>query len=435
MAPYTTFDSSSDKLFRFFIIAAILVSALIVISLPTVGDLLLERIYRGDLFPNLLSGRTHFTFAFYHNKLRRAALGFDFNLLLCASIFLLLRLGFQFIGGAATIWSLASTLVLLELFLAILIKNPSMARIGGLGVLRGSLKAFHPIQYQPDCSRYDQTVSYTLKPGSCVFDIGEAANRFMINSSGLRDDEISLTKPDVIVLGDSFAMGWGVEQNESFSQILEVKTGLRVLNAGISSYGTAREMLLLNRLDTSQMKFLIIQYSPLGQGGSDFEENQAFLEGHGHLTTLDEAKYTSLLVSSNKSAYSGHVAGQFIVRALYKIGPSFLPHYFRDREWPQHILDKRPREEVEVFLYALEHGTVKDLSAVTLIVFEATGESPFIENLKTYLNAANMKAFYKSIGLLDLRGKMSLSDYYVYDPHWTPQGHKKIADLILPLLK
>jgi len=41
--------------------------------------------------------------------------------------------------------------------------------------------------------------------------------------------------------------------------VLEKNTNRKVLNAGISSFATVREMILLNRLDTSNLKYLIIQ--------------------------------------------------------------------------------------------------------------------------------------------------------------------------------
>ena len=56
-------------------------------------------------------------------------------------------------------------------------------------------------------------------------------------------------------------MGWGVEQQETFAQIIEARTGLTVLNATVSSYGTAREIMSLKRLNSERMRFLVIQYS------------------------------------------------------------------------------------------------------------------------------------------------------------------------------
>ena len=51
-------------------------------------------------------------------------------------------------------------------------------------------------------------------------------------SAGTRDEEATLEAPDVIVLGDSHAMGWGVEQDETLPQVLARMTGLKVLERG-----------------------------------------------------------------------------------------------------------------------------------------------------------------------------------------------------------
>src|SRR5690606_35502099 len=89
------------------------------------------------------------------------------------------------------------------------------------------------------------------------------------NTLGLRDDEASLDHPSVVVLGDSYTMGWGVAQSEAYPQQLEALYGEKVLNAGVSSFGTAREMKLLKKINLPHVNTVIIQYHP-----NDFEENE-----------------------------------------------------------------------------------------------------------------------------------------------------------------
>jgi hypothetical protein len=55
-------------------------------------------------------------------------------------------------------------------------------------------------------------------------------------------------------------MGWGVEQDQSFPQLLEKNSHQTVLNAGMSSYGTAREVQLFNGLNLSSVKTIFLQY-------------------------------------------------------------------------------------------------------------------------------------------------------------------------------
>ena len=69
------------------------------------------------------------------------------------------------------------------------------------------------------------------------------------------------------------AMGWGVSEGATFGKRLEGRTGLRVLEAGISSYGTARELTILRRSDTQDTRYLIIQYK-----SNDLDDNLAFVQ-------------------------------------------------------------------------------------------------------------------------------------------------------------
>ena len=146
----------------------------------------------------------------------------------------------------------------------------------------------------PDCGRYDDGTFYTLKPGQCQFNNREFSVRLDVNSAGLRDDEASLRQPDIIVLGDSEAMGWALDASETFATILEKATGLKVLNASMGSFGTARESIMLGRLDRSALKAVVLQYN-----ANDFTENATFTD-NGHLPIRSQAEYQEWRESNEK---------------------------------------------------------------------------------------------------------------------------------------
>jgi lysophospholipase L1-like esterase len=73
-----------------------------------------------------------------------------------------------------------------------------------------------------------------------------------INSKGFRDIERTYehdgSKYRIAVLGDSMVWGWGVQQEETFTALLERRCrGLEALNFGVSGYGTDQELLLLHQ--------------------------------------------------------------------------------------------------------------------------------------------------------------------------------------------
>lgn len=78
----------------------------------------------------------------------------------------------------------------------------------------------------------------------------EFSTRVTHDSHGYRSTEIPRErtpgKTRVLVLGDSFAYGIGVEDDETFSaRLLRMDPRLEVINTGVSGYGTSQQLLLL----------------------------------------------------------------------------------------------------------------------------------------------------------------------------------------------
>lgn len=125
---------------------------------------------------------------------------------------------------------------------------------------------------------------------------------FRINSKGLRADrDYPYEKPPgvrrVVCLGDSFTAGYEVDVEECFTRVVErelTAAGRRVevLNAGVSGFGTAEELLYLERE--------LIKYSPdvvvISFYGNDFSDNvrsDLFTLDHGELKSR-RARYVPL---------------------------------------------------------------------------------------------------------------------------------------------
>lgn len=162
------------------------------------------------------------------------------------------------------------------------------------------------MQFQEGCGRYHPDLGYTLKPGTFVFTEIEFSNEYHINSLGVRDDEESLTAPEMMFLGDSFALGWGVNQTETFVKQLGARTKQKALNTSVPSYGTVREMIMLRKVDRSQLKCLIIQYC-----GDDYDENRLYYINGNRPQIMRAETFQKLtaLHSKSKSYYPGKYVG------------------------------------------------------------------------------------------------------------------------------
>jgi len=97
---------------------------------------------------------------------------------------------------------------------------------------------------------YDAELGWFPVPNSNVTFTGIRTINVRHNSLGLRDVEPDTApKPTIAFFGDSFVWGYDAEQDERFSEVLRKQMpGHRIVNAGVTAYGTDQEYLLLKRL-------------------------------------------------------------------------------------------------------------------------------------------------------------------------------------------
>ena len=110
---------------------------------------------------------------------------------------------------------------------------------------------FKPMYVSPERDRfwkYDSVLGWTHQPGQeGMFETPQFRTSVQINENGLRDRSHTYKRQNnterILVLGDSFAWGYGVEESERFSQLLEKSMDVEVINAGVSGYSTDQELL------------------------------------------------------------------------------------------------------------------------------------------------------------------------------------------------
>lgn len=98
----------------------------------------------------------------------------------------------------------------------------------------------------------DETVGWRPRPNTSGRHVNPASfdSTFTTNSRGLRDREHSIEKPSgtrrVVVLGDSFAWGFGVNDEAVFPRVLESHLpAVEVINLGVTGYGLREEFAYL----------------------------------------------------------------------------------------------------------------------------------------------------------------------------------------------
>lgn len=310
-----------------------------------------------------------------------------------------------------------------EWYLNTKMNNPSSAPKWLSPALRSYYheKDCNNIQQDPICARYDSTLFYTLRPGTFTFANREFSNTYHVNSKGVRDDEESLEYPKIIVLGDSYSMGWGVEQEETYASLLEKRMGIKVLNTAISSYGTAREITALEKFKTDSVEYVIIQYCP-----NDRTENQHWVQALNQLHISSEEIY-----NASSEALADRVDYYFLKHVLN------IPGYLggkKKAKTPKPQKKENTSKEigtVEAFLAILK-SSKKIPTSAKMIIFNIEAEranNGFITDVKTQLDKEFASSMHDRTSYIDFTGKLFNDQHrYVMDPHLNAKGHQVLAD-------
>ena len=276
------------------------------------------------------------------------------------------------------------------------------------------------IQFDPRCANYDSKLGYRLKQPGCIFENREYKITVDVNQLGVRDDNLSLDKPAVAVIGDSFAFGWGVENSKIFPSLIESQLGLKTINASIPSYGTARELMLLSEVDTSKLRYLVLQFCE-----NDQDENISFISHGGHLEAMTEEKY-------QKAAQNNPSRNHYFPGKLFR----YLPKLF----WKKLTASTPPissqpaHDKAKVLLETLKLSPVPLDKLEKIVIMEANPfyllDPYFEEALKEEIAKDPDNQIFKKISAINLAANLSKDDYFIFDDHWNENGHRKVAELV-----
>lgn len=230
---------------------------------------------------------------------------------------------------------------------------------------------------------------------------------------------------------------------------------MRVLNAAISSYGTARELLLLKRTQTTQLKYLIIQYC-----NNDFKENVTYLEHGNSLPVMTQETYEKTVRDYNAIVdYYVLKHSWSFPKYFMKSGLEFLTQKFsQSSPTPQAITssisvkedvspvpnsppqqgDQKSVEKVRTFLGVLMNAPI-DISSVQIIVLEMNSfgrdNTSFVKILSTMIAQNNSyPAFIKNMHVIDCSAQLTPEMFFLLDDHMTAEGHKIVAKALVDVL-
>lgn len=327
-----------------------------------------------------------------------------------------------------TLFAFFVLLILLESAMLFLVRHPNVLRKVSRK-LQNSISYLYAngerkiMQFLDGCGRYSSDLGYTLNPGVFCLTEREFSNAYHINTLGVRDTEEALNRPEIIVVGDSFALGWGVHQEETFAALIGQKSKRKTLNTAIPSYGTVREMLMLRKIDRSKAKCLIIQYC-----GDDYDENLRYYLNGNRPQIMREETFQRLIRQHSRP--NKYFFGKYLVLKIKKKIKEFKP------------LSSAPKgavlpSDVDLFLHVLKQNE-DVLDSLPIIVLELSGNDQtdaFINSLKRKIEYGDHPEFIRQMIILEVNHHLKSEHLYVLDGHLNYAGHIVVADLIYETLK
>ncbi len=292
---------------------------------------------------------------------------------------------------------------------------------------------------------FDDELGYTIKPGITVpFNNEEFRTTVSTNSAGFRGDDGSLKDPPVLILGDSFAFGWGVGQDDTCAERLEKVSGTHVLNMGVSGYGTLQELLALKRYaqkhDVRGKTVVFLVYP------NDIADTMGF--GSGSIGIKDGALQYSKF---NKDTFDEQMRMYKTrsCRGIYQVSymayllknaQKELKTKFRRKKKAEAPVETAPADrELKFRIFKLVIDEIKKYSEEkgfkTIFVwipsvrsFEDPSGGEFGDENEADLLKKVQKIFAdEALSLYDLKDSLSRADYYILDGHLKPSGQNKAA--------
>ena len=271
--------------------------------------------------------------------------------------------------------------------------------------------------YDPDCSKYDFDVNYRFREGQCRHKSWEFDVTIKANSAGFPDDEASLDSPEIIIVGDSYAAGWGVEQEQAFPALLEQQLGRKVLVAAAPSYATGRELWLLDEMDTGNTDTVIIQFSE-----NDAFENIEVFRNEG-VTPIHHMVYRSIArtnLARKRYLDRPYFPGKCVYLVYLAFNQPAAPALPSNESMAEHFLGILSRSSL---------AQMADTEILVVSIYEShKDDAGFVSALQAALDAAPDNALYGRITVTGTSDVLDVEDYFILDDHLRPSGHRKVAD-------
>ncbi len=293
-------------------------------------------------------------------------------------------------------------------------------------------------QYNTEYVVFDAGKGYTIAPNlHTPYNNKEFTSTVTTNQLGYRDDNASLNNPDVLILGDSYAWGWGVEEKDGVEKQYEKLTGKKALNMSVPGYSNIQQLLTLfswERRGTLQGKHIMLFFcynDLLDNENTSFNAFPYFVKNGNsiQLHTPTKTDFDNWQDATNKWMIHSKLAANSVLAfyAMAAIKNAGSKDVYKDYQATTNRLNG-----AEAFMYVAENLAAlqaQQQAQITIAYipsysYYTTGQQDVSYKLVT--DVCNKLHFR----FADLSPVLNINDYYPLDKHWNAEGHRKAAEYI-----
>ena len=268
--------------------------------------------------------------------------------------------------------------------------------------------------------------------------LGDFDINIKINKYGFRDEkDISKSTPnDLLVVGDSFSFGHGVEEDKRYSNLLEKMIGIPVYNISIpveiDGYAALVRYAKQNGAKMDNLIITICMENDL----IDYEKKESYYKSKAY----ENKKFKSFKKFLRKNSAFFNMINYLIVNneTLYKLAIKLglLSHYrdfIRKNEYSEKIILSSVNKLLEI-TQQFDNVTVIVIPSRALWVGDNQETELKIHNRFCELLRENQ------LDIIDLRliyeeGDDPFQYLFEHDGHWSEKGHLKVAEILSKHLK
>lgn len=315
------------------------------------------------------------------------------------------------------------------------------------------IMGFSPMYVSPERDRfwkYDSLLGWAHEPGQeGIFETPQFRTIVRINDKGLRDRPHSYERQDdterILVLGDSFAWGYGVEESERFSQLLEKSMGVEVINAGVSGYSTDQELLWYRsegiKYETD-LVILVVAGNDVGDNEQQLvstiyykpkfvlEDGGLVLRGYPVPKTSPRGKFVYSLSQRSALAYF-LVQRYFDALSLY--GKLKVNSDYRSSPASAMSVSKEPFSLTIALIDEMRDIAEARKAKFMIVTTDKWWNSPSSETYQDFIAALRSEDFLV-VDVASMPGFDSEVMLIPDDGHWSQAGHKFVAEEIKALI-